>query len=95
MMEANRFYRESDHFRAWIDGPGAGSIRIIKRVNFRALVRLFREMLTEMKKDSPGNAHITFYISRSLNDEMSDNALEFLDFCKACMGVDIELVILE
>lgn len=95
MMEADHFYLESDYYRAWTDGPGAGSIRILKRVNFKALVRLFREMLPEMKKDSTGKAHITFYISRSLKDEMSENALEFIEFCKACMDVNIELVILE
>ncbi len=94
MIEVDRFYLESEHYRAWIDAPGAGCVRVLKRVNFKALVRLFRELLTEMKKDSPA-AHITFYISRSLNDEMSDNAREFLDFCKACMDVDIDLVVLE
>ena len=95
MMEVSHFYLESDHYRAWIDGSGIGNIRILKRMNFKALVRLFREMLTEMDKNSAGKTHIQFYISRSLNDEMSDNALEFIDFCKACRGVNLELIILE
>ncbi len=95
MEGQDQFYLESDHYRAWTDSPGTGNIRILKRVNFKALVHIFREMLLETKKGLPAKAHITFYISRSLNDEMSDNAIEFLEFCKACMDVDIDLVILE
>ncbi len=94
MAEAEHFYRESGYYRAWTESPGVCCIRIIKRVNFRELVRIFREMLTELRK-TPGRARVTLYISRSLNDEMSDNALEFLEFCKACVGVDIDFVILE
>jgi hypothetical protein len=95
MIEINNYYRKSESYRAWVDNAGVGSVRVLKRVNFRELVRLFKEMLCEMKKISPDRPHMIFYISRSLNDEMSDNAREFLDFCRDCLGIDFEMVILE
>jgi len=95
MIEVSHYYRESDNYRAWVDDAGIGSVRVLKRVNFKALVHLFKEMLAEMKKADPTNAHMIFYISRSLNDEMSENAREFLEFCRDCLGVDFQMVILE
>jgi hypothetical protein len=95
MIEVDNYYRESDCYRAWVDNSGTGSVRVLKRVNFKELVRLFKEMLTEMKKVSPHRPHMVFYISRSLHEEMSENAKEFLDFCSDCMGIHFELVILE
>lgn len=94
-METERYYRESGYYRAWVDASGDGSVRILKRVNFRVLVHLFKEMLAELKNGPMARTHITFYISKSLNDEMSDNAREFIDFCRYCMDIDLELVILE
>jgi len=95
MIEAGNYFQRSEQYRAWIDGSGTGSIRILKRVNAKTLMRILQEMLLEMKKTRQGRHHILFYISRSLNDEMSDNANEFLAFCKACLDVDFELIIVE
>jgi len=95
MIEVDNYYRKSDNYRAWVDNTGIGSVRVLKRVNFKELVQLFKEMLSEMKKASPNRPHVVFYISRSLNDEMSENAKEFLDFCRDCLGIDFEMVILE
>ncbi len=75
-----------------------GALRILKRINFTTLVSLFEELHAEIKKRSagnPGKVHIIFYISRSLYDEMSVNAKEFLEFCQSCMGIRFELVLME
>lgn len=95
MIEAGYYFQRSEQYRAWIDGSGTGSIRILKRINAKTLMRILQEMLLEMKKMNQGRHHILFYISRSLNDEMSDNANGFLEFCKACLDVEFEIVILE
>jgi hypothetical protein len=61
-------------------------------------VAIFEELHGEIKKriaGNPGKVHIIFYISRSLHDEMSINAKEFLGFCQSCMGIKFELVLLE
>ncbi|HWQ18836.1 MAG TPA: hypothetical protein VN455_03600 [Methanotrichaceae archaeon] len=95
MAELPDYYRESEYYRALVDGTGTGSIRLLKRVNFKILVRLFKEMLAETRKVNPEKARIVFYISPSLNEEMSDNSKEFLEFCRDCIGVDFEMIILE
>ena len=95
MIEAGSYFQRSDQYRAWIDGSGTGSIRILKRVNSKMLMRIMREILLEIKKKNSGRSHIIFYISRSLNEEMSDNANEFLEFCKACLDVEFELIVVE
>lgn len=95
MIEAGNYFQRSEQYRAWVDGSGTGSIRILKRVNAKTLMRILREMLLEMKRVRPGRSHILFYISRSLNEEMSDNANEFMEFCRACLDVDFELIIVE
>jgi hypothetical protein len=97
-MTEEGFYRKSGNYRVWVDDKGVGRIRILKRINFKTLVSLFEELHAEIKKRStgnPGKVHIIFYISRSLYDEMSVNAKEFLDFCQACMGIKFELVLME
>ncbi len=98
MNREDAFYRKSDNYRIWVDDDGAGHIRILKRINFKALVSLFEELHAEIKKRStgnPGKVHIVFYISKSLYDEMSVNAKEFLGFCSSCMGIKFELVLME
>ncbi len=95
MREQSGNYWKSDNYRAWVDGTGTCSIRILKRVNFKVLVRLFKEILAETKKVNPGKARIVFYIAPSINDEISDNAKDFLEFCRECLEVDFEIVILE
>ncbi len=95
MNEGNSFYRKSGNYRMWIDESGVGRIRILKRINFKTLVRIFEELHAEIKKKNPLVVHIIFYISRSLYDEMSVNAKEFLDFCQSCMGVKFELFLIQ
>lgn len=98
MNKEGAFYRKNNNYRIWVDDEGVGRIRILKRINFKTLVSLFEELHAEIKKRSqnnPGKVHIIFYISKSLYDEMSVNAKEFLEFCQACMGIKFELVLME
>lgn len=98
MNDEDVFVRKATNYRIWVDETGAGNIRILKRINFKTLVALFEELHGEIKKRIEGNpekVHIIFYISKSLYDEMSVNAKEFLGFCQSCMGIKFELVLLE
>lgn len=98
MNKKDGFYRKSANYRVWVDEAGIGRIRVLKRINFKTLVSLFEELHAEIKKislNNPGKVHIVFYISRSLFDEMSVNAKEFLEFCQSCMGIKFELVLLQ
>ncbi len=98
MNEGSIFVRKTASYRVWVDDAGVGRIRVLKRINFKTLVALFEEIHGEIKKritGNPGKVHIVFYISRSLYDEMSVNAKEFLGFCQSCMGIKFELVLIE
>jgi hypothetical protein len=98
MNETDGFVRKTARYRIWVDETGIGRIRILKRINFKTLVALFEELHGEIKKrisGNPGKVHIIFYISKSLYDEMSVNAKEFLGFCQSCMGIKFELVLIE
>jgi hypothetical protein len=98
MDETHGFVRKTNSFRIWVDETGVGQIRILKRINFKTLVAIFKELHGEIKKrisGKPGKVHIIFYISRSLYDEMSVNAKEFLGFCQSCMGIKFDLVLIE
>ena len=98
MNEVHGFVRKTNNFRIWVDETGVGQIRILKRINFTTLVAIFEELHSEIKKkipSNPGKVHIIFYISKSLYDEMSVNAKEFLGFCQSCMGITFELVLIE
>lgn len=98
MNDIYGFVRKTNNFRIWVDEEGVGQIRILKRINFTTLVAIFEELHGEIKKrisSNPGKIHIIFYISRSLYDEMSVNAKEFLGFCQSCMGIKFDLVLIE
>jgi hypothetical protein len=98
MTDGEGFYRKNGNYRVWVDEEGIGRIRILKRINFKTLVNLFEELHGEIKKknsENPGKVHIVFYISRSLYNEMSVNAKEFLGFASSCMGVKFELELME
>ena len=98
MNEMADFVRKTANYRVWVDEAGVGHIRILKRINFTTLIALFEELYGEIKKrvpSNPGKIHIIFYISKSLYDEMSVNAKEFLGFCQSCMGIKFELVLIE
>ena len=98
MNESDAFVWKSANYRIWVDETGVGRIRILKRINFKTFVAIFEELHGEIRKrlaGNPGKVHIVFYISKSLYDEMSVNAKEFLGFCQSCMGIKFELVLIE
>jgi len=98
MNDMDVFVRKSANYRIWVDETGVGRIRILKRINFKTFVAIFEELHDEIRKrlaGNPGKVHIVFYISKSLYDEMSVNAKEFLGFCQSCMGIKFELVLIE
>ena len=94
-MTYNTFYRESSCYRIAVDDAGVGSVRILKRVNFKTFIQIFRELFGQMKKVSPDRAHVVLYMSHSLYEEMSENTREFLSFCNVCLNVTFELIIVE
>lgn len=89
------YYRKSDNCRIWVDGAGTGSVRILRRINFRVFIGVFKEMLAEIRKTNPEKVRIIIYIAPSINDDLSDNVKEFIEFCRDCIEVDFEVVILE
>ena len=98
MNESDAFVRKTGNYRIWVDETMIGRIRILKRINFKTLVVIFEELHGEIRKrlaGNPGKIHIVFYISKSLYEEMSVNAKEFLGFCQSCMGITFELVLIE
>ena len=98
MNENEVLVRKTANYRIWLDETSVGRIRILKRINFKTLVALFEELHGEIRKKlagNPGKIHIFFYISKSLYDEMSINAKEFLGFCQSCMGIKFELALIE
>ena len=95
MNDMDVFVRKSANYRIWVDETGVGRIRILKRINFKTFVAIFEELHGEIKKRHAGKVHIVCYISKSLYNEMSVNAKEFLGFCQSCMGIKFELALIE
>ena len=89
------FFREKGTYRIMIDTEGVGHIRIVKRMNFRTILNLFKEIYLETRKDPGKKPHIVIHISKSLCDEMSENLREFLLFTSACLDGKFELFIVE
>lgn len=95
MAENAVFFRKADTYRVMIDNDGTGHIRIIKRMNFRMILTLFKELYLETKKTPGRSPHIIIHVSQSLYDEMSENLKEFLLFCSACLDGTFELAVVE
>jgi hypothetical protein len=95
MAENAVFFRKADTYRVMIDNDGTGHIRIIKRMNFRMILTLFKELYLEIRKTPGRSPHIIIHVSQSLYDEMSENLKEFLLFCSACLDGTFELAVVE
>jgi phosphopantetheine adenylyltransferase len=93
--EQSVFFRKTETYRIIIDAHGVGHIRIIKRMNFRTILNLFKELYLEIRKDPTKKPHIVIHLSQSLCDEMSDNLREFLLFCSTCLDGKFELAVVE
>lgn len=94
MEPASPCFRKTGSYRVLIDAEGTGHIRIIRRVNFRTLLHIFRDVYLELKKNS-ARPHIVIYLSNSLNEEMSENLRDFLDFVVSCLEGSFEIRIVE
>lgn len=89
------FFRKAEAYRIMIDPDGVGHIRIIKRMNFRTVLTLFKELYLELRKSGSHRPHIIIHVSRSLCDELSENLREFLLFCSTCLDGTFELSVVE
>lgn len=94
MEPTNPSFLKTGSYRILIDTEGTGHIRIIRRVNFRTLLHVFRDVYLEVKKNS-ARPHIIIYLSNSLNAEMSENLRDFLDFVVSCLEGSFEIRIVE
>ncbi|WFN37231.1 hypothetical protein L1994_02250 [Methanomicrobium antiquum] len=94
MKDEIAFSSKTDSYRTFIDPKGTGHIRILKRVSFRTLVSLFREIYPEIVKVSPANPKIIIYISNSLYQEMLENINELLLFSQICLESSLEIEII-
>jgi hypothetical protein len=77
-----------------IDSEGIGHIRIIRRINLKTLIEIFKDLYLELKKDPGKKPHIAIYVSRSIYEEMSDNMKHFHDFAVSCMDGTFDLIII-
>jgi hypothetical protein len=77
-----------------IDSDGEGHIRIIRRINLKTVIEIFKDLYLELKKDSGRKPHITIYVSRSIYEEMSDNMKYFHDFAVSCIDGTFDLIII-
>lgn len=95
MKSEDGYFRNTGSYRIQIDTEGKGHIRIIKRVNFRTILIIIRDLYLELKKNPDRQPHIIIYISPSLSSEMSLHMRDFLDFASSCIDGDFELAIIE
>ncbi|MFA4862015.1 hypothetical protein [Methanoregula sp.] len=95
MEPADPCFKKTASYRVLIDPDGTSHIRIIRRVNFRTLLLVFKEVYLELKKNPEKKPHIIIYLSKSLSTEMSDNLTNFLDFSGSCVEGTFELRIVE
>lgn len=95
METQSGFFRKAETYRIMIDPEGVGHIRIIKRMNFRTVLALFKELYLELRKRPEGRPYIIIHVSRSLSDEMSENLKAFLMFCSTCLDGTFELSVVE
>lgn len=94
MDSRERFFRKTATYRVLIDSDGIGHIRIVRRVNFRTVLIIFKDLYLELKTNAE-RPHIILYVSPSLSREMSENMKYFLDFAVACVDGSFELMTVE
>ena len=91
---SDRNLKQNKSYRTMIDSEGTGHIRIIRRINLKTLIEIFKDLYLELKKDPGTKPHITIYVSRSIYEEMSDNMKHFHDFAVSCMDGTFDLIII-
>lgn len=94
-MESNDLnLKQNKSYRTMIDSEGAGHIRIIRRINLKTLIEIFKELYLELKKNPAKKPHITIYVSHSIYEEMSDNMKHFHEFAVSCMDGTFDLIVI-
>jgi hypothetical protein len=91
---SNQNLKESTNYRIMIDSEGTGHIRILRRINLKTLMEIFKDLYLELKKIPEKNPHIMIYVSPSIYEEMSDNMKHFHEFAVSCMDGTFELIII-
>lgn len=91
---SDRNLKQNKSYRIMIDSEGEGHIRIIRRINLKTLIEIFKELYLGLKNNSEKKPHITIYVSRSIYEEMSDNMKHFHEFAVSCMDGKFDLVII-
>lgn len=86
--------KQNKSYRTMIDSEGAGHIRIIRRINLKTLIEIFKELYLELKKDPEKKPHITIYVSHSIYEEMSENMKHFHEFAVSCMDGTFDLIVI-
>jgi len=89
-----RNLKQNKSYRIMIDSEGIGHIRIIRRINLKTLIEVFKELYLELKKDPDKKPHMKIYISHSIYEEMSDNMKHFHDFTVSCLDGTFELIVI-
>lgn len=86
--------KESKNYRIMIDSEGTGHIRILRRINLKTLMEIFKDLYLRLKKNSEKQPHMMIYVSPSVYEEMSDNMKQFHEFAVACMDGTFELIVI-
>ena len=86
--------KQKKSYRTMIDSDGVGHIRIIRRINLKTLIEIFKDLYLELKKDPERKPHITIYVSNSVYEEMSDNMKHFHEFTVSCMDGTFDLFVI-
>ena len=94
MELADRNLKQNKSYRTMIDSEGAGHIRIIRRINLKTLIKIFKELYLELKKNPDKDPYICIYVSRSIYEEMSDNMKHFHEFAVSCMDGEFDLIVI-
>lgn len=83
----------NNSYRIMIDSAGVGYIRIIRRIDLKTLINIFKDLYIELKEILLKN-HISIYVSRSIYEEMSSNIKHFHDLAVSCMDGTFDLIII-
>jgi len=94
MELSNGDVKENKSYRIMIDSEGTGHIRIIRRINLKTLIEIFKDLYLELKINPDKKPHIIIYVSRSVYGEMSDNMKHFHGFAVSCVDGTFDLTVI-
>ncbi len=91
---SNGDVKENKSYRIMVDSEGTGHIRIIRRINLKTLIEIFKDLYLELKINPEKKPHIIIYVSHSVYGEMSDNMKHFHDFAVSCVDGTFDLTVI-